>query len=340
MKDMYHGKRGSEWFVLERCLAIFERLRQGPASGEELMRAVEAKLPGAYPSSPSARREAFKRDRRKLRELLRIDLIYADGKYALQDVGPFFYARLSPQSLEAMMTLMVTFEGDVDRAYIQDFFEEIARFLPPEQRISLKDPKSIVNYEILQNVDPNHIPQRVWEKVRRAKLEGRELEFNYLSPRYEDGQPRRFRVAPLDIKFQWGHFYLWGYVLSDRVLEEPYRRFRLGYIQDDEYLRVLPNVINRAFRRPPRYEVHYRLLEHLGRGAVSRHFDEMQITHLEDGSLEVRAVTDDLFAAERILLSYGQYCLVLGGPELLARMRQAIEGMYHNLQNSPPLAGE
>jgi hypothetical protein len=38
-----------------------------------------------------------------------------------------------------------------------------------------------------------------------------------------------------------------------------------------------------------------------------------------------------LFYAERVLLSYGQYCVVLGGPELLARMREAVEGMYRNL---------
>ncbi len=337
---MPRGNRESEWLVLSRCLAILSRLRQGAASGEDLMQAVEAELPGAYPPSLSARREAFKRDRQKLREFLRVDLTYANGKYELKDLGPFFSVQLSPESLEAMMTLMVTFEGDVDHAYVRHFLEEVARLLPPEQRISLENPDSIVSYDILQHVDPNHIPRRVWETVRRAKRTRRELEFNYLSPRYRDGQPRRFRVAPLRIKFQWGHFYLLGYVLSERVLEDPYRRFRLGYIQDDEALRVLPNVIGRPFRRPPRYEVHYRLLEHLGRGAVSRHFDEMQITHLEDGSLEVRAVTDDLFAAERILLSYGQYCVVLGGPELVARIRRAIEGMHRNLQNSPPLEEE
>lgn len=58
----------------------------------------------------------------------------------------------------------------------------------------------------------------------------------------------------------------------------------------------------------------------------------MHITPLEDGSVEVRGVTDDLFEAERILLGYGQYCVVLGGPELKQRITTAVQGMMRNLQ--------
>ena len=44
-----------------------------------------------------------------------------------------------------------------------------------------------------------------------------------------------------------------------------------------------------------------------------------------------RLIRTHVFYAERVLLSYGQYCVGRGGPELLARMRQAVEGMYRYL---------
>jgi len=60
---------------------------------------------------------------------------------------------------------------------------------------------------------------------------------------------------------------------------------------------------------------------------------------LEGGVVEVRGSTQDLLHAERVLLSYGQYCVVLGGPELLARMREAVEGMYRNLSAGEQVEG-
>ncbi len=336
---MRRGKRESEWMVLQRCLAILQRLRKGVADKGELIQAVEKISPNSYPASPTARREAFKRDLHKLREYLKVQIKYKQGKYELVSAGPFFSLTLSPESLKAMMTLALTFDESSDRANIREFLQEISDFLVEEQRISLKKPTSIIKYNILQRIDPNHIPERVWKAVNKAIEKQRELEFNYLSPRYQDG-PRRFRIAPLRIDYQGGHFYLFGYVLSSKMVMDEYRRFRLGYIQDDEYLKVLPTMIKRSFRQPPRYEVHYRLLPPLSRGNISQHFAEMQITPLEDGSVEIRAVTDDLFNAERILLSYGQYCIVLGGQELQRRIHQAIEGMYQNLQRYSSLADE
>ncbi len=336
---MTRGKRESEWAVLQRCLAILQRLRRGAADKWELIQAVEKVRPNSYPASPLACQAAFKRDLHKLREFLNVQIRYRQGKYELVNAGPFFSLTLSPESLKAMMTLALTFDESSDRANIREFLQEISDFLVEEQRISLKKPTSIINYNILQRIDPNHIPERVWKTVNRAVESRRELEFNYLSPRYQNG-PRRFRIAPLRIDYQGGHFYLFGYVLSSEKVMEEYRRFRFSYIQDDEYLKVLPTIIKRSFRQPPRYEVHYRLLPPLSRGAISQHFAEMQTTPLEDGSIEVRAVTDDLFNAERILLSYGQYCIVLGGPELKKRIRQAIERMCQNIQETSALEDE
>jgi predicted DNA-binding transcriptional regulator YafY len=329
------GRRASAQGVLARCLLMLNRLKQGPARKAELIEAVRRDLPGAYPAAPAAQRQAFKRDLQRLRRIFGVALTYANGQYALSEPGPLLSLSLSPEALEGMMGLALAFEGQPDYANVLRFIEEVARWLPADQRLSLSNPQVIVNLDIVKQLDPDPIAPRVWESVRRAKAQRRLLQFNYLSARYEDNRARRFRVAPARIVYQWGHMYLLGYVLpqaGSTPATGEYIRFRLSGIQDDDALQVLPTVMGRTpASEPPRYEVRYRLLPPLGRGKVSRHFEEMEVIQREDGTAEVRGKTQDLFYAERVLLSYGQYCVVLGGPELLARMREAVEGMYRNL---------
>lgn len=332
-------RRGSEWLVFVRALAILQRLLAGPATGQELIQTVLEKVgPDAYPVSSAARQAAFKRDRRKLREILGAEVEFLGQKYVLKNAGPWLSLTLPEEALRALALLEVTFAGQAgEHAEVDALLEFLLQRLPEEQRRRLERLDSGITFEIFQQVDSNGISQRVWETVQRAIQSNRQLEFCYRSPRYSDGQPRRFRVAPLRLVYQWGHWYLFAYVLSreGRELEltgADYSRFRLFYIQDDEALKVLPSVVSVSHRRPPRHEVHYRLLPPLGRGVISRHFDEMRITSLEDGGVEVHGVTDDLFEAERILLGYGQYCVVLGGPALRQRITAAVQGMMRNLQ--------
>ncbi|MGC8855812.1 MAG: helix-turn-helix transcriptional regulator [Anaerolineae bacterium] len=335
------AKRGSEWQALLRTLAICKRLMAGPATGKEMIQSVLEQVGAeAYPSAPAARQAAFKRDRQRLRHLLGVEWDFLDQKYILKNAGPYFSFSISPQALRALALLSVTFAGQSGaHTEITPLLDFLAQHLPEEQRRRLETLDSGITFEIFQQVDPNGIPRRVWEKVQRATQSKRELEFRYLSPRYTDGRPRCFRVAPLRMVYQWGHWYLFAYVLQREEMhlqsDEEYSRFRLFYIQDDEVLKVLPSVIGRVYRQPPRYEVHYHLLPPLSRGVISQHFEEMRITPLENGRVEVRGVTDDLFEAERILLGYGQYCVVLGGPELKKRIEAAVRGMMENL-----LAGE
>lgn len=331
------AKRGSEWQALLRALAIMKRLLAGPATSEELIQSVLEQVGAeAYPSAPGARQAAFKRDRKKLRHLLGVEWDFSDQKYILKNAGPYLSFSMPRQALHALALLAVTFAGQSgEHAQITSLLDFLIQRLPAEQRRRLETLDSSLSFEIFQQVDPNGIPRQVWETAQRAIESRRQLEFHYLSPRYTDGRPRRFRVAPLRMVYQWGHWYLFAYVLQREDTPAPgerdYSRFRLFYIQNDEMLKVLPSVISVQHRRPPRYEVHYQLLPPLSRGVISRHFEEMTITPLEDGRVEVRGVTDDLFEAERILLGYGQYCVVLGGPELKRRIEEAIRGMMQNL---------
>ena len=110
-------------------------------------------------------------------------------------------------------------------------------------------------------------------------------------------------------------------------------RFRLSYIQDDEKLEVLPSLVGEP-PKPPRYFVHYHILPPLSRGIISRHFADMTVNSLPDGSLEVKGYSEDEWEAGRILLSYGEYCVVLGGDEVKAWMDKTIRGIKRNYPNA------
>ena len=58
-----------------------------------------------------------------------------------------------------------------------------------------------------------------------------------------------------------------------------------------------------------------------------------------DGWVTVTAKTDDLFAARRILLAYGENCEVLAPPQLRRRMAvaaQTMAGFYADEAIPPP----
>lgn len=334
------AKRGSEWAALRRGLLIVQRLLQADATTEEIIAHVR-KVEGedAYPELRSARMRAFARDKDSLRHRLDVLIHYntKNKKYRLLDPGPFFSLRLSAQGKRALALISQTFTGQAgEHSEIDSLVRELIRRVPEDERRWLEDSSRPINLEILQDVDPNGIPARVWQTVQRAVRENRKLVFNHLSPRSEDRQPRRFEVAAHKIIYEWGHWYLRGYSLlrpahvQAAVPEPPYLRFRLAYIQNDDDLNVLPSKLPPIAHHPPRILVHYRLLPRLARGVVSRHFEEMTTLPLEDGSVEVRGITDDAWKAARLLLGYGQYCIVLGGDEVRRYVEAAIEGMYRN----------
>ena len=148
--------------------------------------------------------------------------------------------------------------------------------------------------------------------------------------------PPRYRVvAPLELRFRRGHWYLVCWELRWRSHlgsgDRPtYRRFRLRYIADDDRLEVLPAKIAVAQRRRPRYLVHYLLKPAVGRGDISRHFEEMTVERQPDGSAVVRGFCDDEWEAVRTLLGYGESCVVLGGAEVLALMRRRVQELAEN----------
>lgn len=331
--------RGSEWLSLRRCLALLRRMQLGPAAPNELISHVLATVgERAYPQSPSAREKAFKRDRENLKKRLGVEFEYSPSQrtYTLVDPGPLLRLQLSETSLRAIYLLSQSFEGHVgEHSNIQTFLDEIFSYLSAETKRKVDSPDLHLNLDILQDIDPNHISKKVWETIHRAIKGHRRLSFNYIAPSYEDRRKRLNQVIPIRVQYQGGHWYLKAYRLlrrdpnGDENRQPAHLKFRLSYIQEDEQLSVSV-AVTPAPPAAPQYPVHYRLLPPLSRGIISEHFSNMTIEDLPDGSREIRGNCDDPWEAGRLFLSYGEYCIVLGGDEVKSWVERSVQRMLEN----------
>ncbi len=295
--------------------------------------------PQAYSSEESARKRAFKRDREHLRNELQVEFSYdpCNRTYQLEDPGPFGQIDLSESSLATVATLVMTFKGPAEGglAAVQSLLNDLLRSLPPETRRRLESIRPGMEIDLLTVIDPSHISERVWKTIQRAIDQRRRLGFHSCSPRHEDGL-RYYEVAAHRLRFRNGHWYLDAFPFfarhadgTQRSIEEQ-RTFRLSYICDDDALQVFPSRVPESLRRPLRHVVHYLLLPPLSRGSISRHFMDMQITMLPDGCAEVTGYSENDWEAGRILLSYGEQCIVKGGPEIHNVIRERVRKMAEN----------
>ncbi len=83
----------------------------------------------------------------------------------------------------------------------------------------------------------------------------------------------------------------------------------------------------------PKFFVHYRLLPPLSRGIISEHFYDVTTETLPDGSVEIKGYCDDAWEAGRLLLAYGEYCIVLGGDEVSTWMDKTVTSLIKNYQH-------
>ena len=335
---MSDGRKESSWLVMRRCLSIARRLMRGPASGRELIAYVRDQVGvGAYSRNPPAVRSAFKRDRQYLRDEFGVAWAYdpVADQYELTSSGELGMLDLSDEHLAALNVLYSTFEEhEPSQVPVKPLLDRLVGLLPGERQRSLARLAGVTRVEIPE-LDERTIPSRVWQKVEQATRQRRQLAFNYYSPQQTDGLPRYREVAPLGLRFRWGHWYLVCWELSWRShlgegRRPTYRKLRLRYIADDEQLEVLPTKTSVEHRRLPRCFVHYLLRPAVGRGDISRHFEEMAVERQPDGSAVVKGFCDDAWDAVRTLLGYGENCVVLGGDEVLSLMRRRVRGMAEN----------
>lgn len=317
---------------------MLRRIMISPVTADEWMEAVCKAFPySPYPENTAAKAAVFKHDKERLRSRFQAEFSFdhQEKRYVLQDAGPFARLEFTPNLLQGLVILCRQFDYPISPPGVKELIAQILSWLDSDTRQMIATSAEAIVFDIEQGVDRSIISPRIWQTIERAVRQRRKIGFNYLSPRREDRNPVYHEVAPHHLRYQDGHWYLRGYNLRS-VPDEysgsgiPFIRFRVSYILDDDKLQVLPTVVDVRHRRPPRYLVHYQLAPYIGRGEISHRFPETQITRLPDGSAEVRAVTDDVWDAARVLLSYGEGCVVLGGEELVREMRRRVEGMARN----------
>jgi len=330
------GDRNTSWLVIQRGLALIRRLMRGPATKDELLQAVRAAIgPDAYSESSGAADRALKNDRALLRGKLGIEIAYdrGQGVYWLADLGDAAWLDLPDDDLAAIGFIYKTFAAaGPEAARVRNFLTRIGALLSPERRAAVQRLRPAISID-LRELDERPISARVMQVVQQAVHERRRLGFNYRAASQEDRLPRYHEVEPYDILFRHGHWYLEGYDLFSRgaqhgeVLQQKHRGFRLQGILDDEWLAVLPERLPPGRRPQKRHVVRYRLTASAIAHGVSRHFADMRVEHLPDGSALVEGTTADPWTAARELLHYGENCVVLGGDEVLGHMRRMVAAM-------------
>ena len=336
------GKRTPEahWFVLARCLVLLRRVQRGPVKKRALMTHVQQVLgEEAYGDvSSSQANKRFENDKYRLRDRLGVDLGYSseDGGYVIQGTErPLL--DMADEHLQTLAFLADTFQPDSPHAVqVQAFIETLMRWLGPERRGVYERLRGIAPDLELRLRDTDDIATDVWEAVQEAYNAKQQLQFDYISSRYEDGLPRQNIVEPWHFYFDTarGHYYLRGYCLwrgGPNGITEPraYRNYRLGRIQAGS-VNVLPTKLPPLPRASRHYEVAYELSPEIARLGVSRQpglVGKQQAEPAEAGWTRVTGQAEDLFLLSRNLLYYGANCRVLGGPELLREMRQLVIGL-------------
>lgn len=331
--------------TLKRCLVLLQRLLRGPATKGELVATVRHHLGAeAYLANPDTQRiSAFEKDMRtRLWRFLKAEARFNRQTecYELVEFSGLPGFDLSDDALAALVFLESAFQpGAPHYEKIQALRNQLHASLSEERRQDLAHQRVALRVD-LRRLDPHAIDPRVESKVEQALIRRRLLRFNYRSPIYEDGQPRRHTVEPYDLTFDTRrrHHYLYAFCrhISGPEGEQSFQQYiyyRLDRILP-EGLEVLESKLAPQGPRSKRYLLIYRLSSQVARlGEVTQHFDEMQVTLEADGSATVQVEVNNIFFAVRTLLHYGQNCQVLGGPEALREMREIVQGMAKLYEN-------
>lgn len=322
---MRRGTRDAQ--ALRRRLAILALLHERPRTYEQLREDLTERdlLDRVTQDDPAvARRTRFQfyGDLRALRLAgcdVRADRSRREYKWHNSPFG----LSLDERQLFALGVLRDTFLNSsvLHAAEMDDLLERLLSLLPAGDRAALERKRRPFGVELPATTDYRDADPATLAAIERAIERSQQLELTYRSPRH--GQALVHTVEPRAIVHKDGHAYLPVY----NVRTNKHYRLRLDYILPGT-VRVLPNRALPLRLGPPGYLLRYRLSPVIARNRVSENFPDQEVERHEDGSATVTAPITDLFAARRILLSYGENCLVLEPPELVDDLRSAAEAMY------------
>ncbi len=229
--------------------------------------------------------------------------------------SPFGLA-MTPEQLTTFALLLNTFNetmmihADEIQALLSFFVER----LPREQQKQLARHRYPFSIDLHETTDYHTADAHNIQRIELAIERSQQLKFAYRSLR--EGKEHVHVIEPQPLVFERGHVYLSGWSPEyGKTL-----RFRLDYILPGS-ADVLPTRIAKSRPSPISYVLRYELSPIIARNGVSRHFADQQVESRLDGSAMVTARITDLFDTRRILLSYGENCIVLEPPALVEQMR-------------------
>lgn len=335
---MARGSRESHWLVVRRCLAIIRQLQHSPTDWRGLAQAVlQTEGEDAYGQTEG--RTLLKRihnDLERIRKSLHLDIRAnrSTGQYSIYHAErPLL--DLPEADLATIAWLEETFDANSPRRQeVRTLLDRLLFFLSPERRLQVEQHRTALVVDLGQK-DQDRIDPDVVEGLQTALATRRRVEFDYLSPKYPNGQSRRHEVdiyEPYYFDTVRGHYYLRGWChrvdgKSGRGNQKrEYTHYRVGRISN---LQLLPQKLPPSPPPPRRYEVVYRLSANVVvSGVTQRQWIDIQaIEPTEDGGVIVQGTTENIFWAVQELMHYQDMCEVLGGPEMRRRMKKVTQRM-------------
>jgi predicted DNA-binding transcriptional regulator YafY len=243
-------------------------------------------------------------------------------RYRLTRIEPRLPLPLTREHVETLAAVRRAFSKTLYGDTLEDLIVRLRPFIDPNLRPLLdREPLLKLNTPLIDDLAPH---QLTLNKLRRAQEQRLRFSFRYRSPLQPDARPVRHIIEPETLEERDGHVYFEGYSLdTEQVLQ-----FRLDRAEPGS-AEVLPAKFpGRRTRRP--IKIRYRLSPAIARYGASRRFDKHEELVLADDWVEVTAETKDLFWASKILLKYGENCVVVEPPELVAEMKRVVGEMARN----------
>lgn len=307
--------------MLARAAIVYAVLvEKGEATRDELIACVRQALgPDAYGASP---RDSLHNDLAWLERLGFEVGVLPDYRYRLVRLAPLFPLPLTRQHVETLAAVRHALSGTLYGETIEALVANLRPFLDPGLRPVLDEvPPLRLSVPSLDNLAPH---QPTLDTIRRACQQRRRVSFAYTSLARAEGGFIQHTIEPESLEEREGHIYFEGYSpqLGDVV------QFRLDRVVPGS-AELLPDKFP-AGRHPRLVAIRYRLSPAVARFGASRRFERQAEKLLEDGWVEVTGEARSLFWAAKTLLKYGEHCIVIEPPELVAEMGRIVVGMARN----------
>lgn len=303
--------------LVDRLAMLCKLLRSGPQRDQDILDSL-----AHYPEGASGKRQ-LRRDLGslkalgyhiiRLREPRRLALVSGPCVLADEDVDALTYIR------EAFA------QGHPLSPAIEQLLNRLTTQLPdPQQQRWQRRPA----LRVLITPAIDYTPYgSLLRRLDACITERAQISFLYKAR----GQPspvRHERLDPYDLEYTDRHFFLLAYSYTTGTV----LTFRLDRIIDDPTQRSPERLPSRQQprREPPPIRFTYRLPASFAEGGVSERFTTHRV-HREGDAVFVDASDTSEFRIMRTLLGYGEFAVLVDGPDtLMRRMREVVTRMAEN----------